>query len=131
MTEDDVVNSQAFKVINLQIDQKVAELRAYMLSFQDRVNCAFAPKKYGANIRTRIHCENPKEGGTYTDLPAAPHEFKDMEYSFNKIKSLSEEIGELQRLKCSLTGDWDFCKGNLSDMIAVFGETIEGMEHEE
>lgn len=127
MTEQDVINSQAFKVINLLIDQKAEELRAYMLSFQDRVNRAFEPQKYGAVVRTRIYCENPRDNREYTELPAQPHEFKDMSYSLGQIQSLEREINDLQKLKCRLTGDWDFCQGDFSDMIAVFGEKIEGL----
>ena len=131
MTEQDVVDSQAFKVINYMIDKKVGELNAWMLTFQDRVNITFnKDTNYGPYIRTRIHCEDPRNNGRNHPLPAHAHQFKDFDYMLAEIKRLETDIGDLQRLKCELTGDWDFCHGDLSAMKAVFGEVIEGMAEE-
>lgn len=130
MTEDDVAKSPVFKAINLMIDQKAAELKGYMLGLQDRVERAFRKHEYPPTVRTRIHCENPRNNGDYMDMPAHVHEIKELQYYLDTIQRLEKEVNDLQRFKCRLTGDWDFTKGDLSDMIAVFGETIEGMEHE-
>lgn len=67
---------------------------------------------------------------TAMEMAAHVHEIKELQYYLDTIQRLEKEVNDLQRFKCRLTGDWDFTKGDLSDMIAVFGETIEGMEHE-
>lgn len=127
MTEQDIVDSQAFKVINLMIDQKADELERYMLGLKDRTEILFREQKYPPAVRTRIHCENPRNNGAYTALPAHPHEVKDLQHYLDTIAALEKEINELQKMKCRLTGDWDFTNGDTSDMEAVFGEKIEGM----
>lgn len=127
MTEDDVVKSQAFRAINLQIDQMAIELRAMMEGLQSKMSTLFREHKYPPSVRTRIHCEAPRTNGEYVPLPAQVEEIKDLQYYIDEIQRLNKSIGDLQRLKCRLTGDWDFTNGNLSDMIHVFGEKIEGM----
>lgn len=130
MKIEDVIQSQAFKALNLLIDQKAAELKGYMDGFRMRVNEMYDRPEYPAHVRTRIYEESPKTSGRETPLPVHPHQFKDLQFYLDTVQRLDREINELQRFKCSLTGDWDFCKGNLSDMKAVFGELIEGMEEE-
>lgn len=127
MTEDDIVKSQAFKAINLQIDNQATELKGLMLGLQGKMSTLFREQKYPPHVRTRIHCENPRNNGEYVELPAHPHEVKEMQWYLDEIARLEKSIGDLQRLKCRLTGDWDFTKGDTTEMEAVFGEKIEGM----
>lgn len=131
MTEEDVFNSQAFKAINVLIDQKAAELNGYILGFRTRVNELYDKPEWQPYVRTRIHGEDPINCGRETPLAAHPHQLNDLQFYLDTIKRLDKEINDLQRFKCSLSGDWDFCKGNLSDMKAVFGEVIEGMVEED
>ncbi|HEY9656878.1 MAG TPA: hypothetical protein V6C65_00335 [Allocoleopsis sp.] len=126
MTENDVINSQAFKVINYLIDQKADELKGYMIGFQDRVKIMFRDHEYAPMVRTRIYEEDPKNGGRNFQLPAPCLEFKDLQHYLDTIQRLESEINGLQTFKCRLTGDWDFTKGDTSDMEAIFGEKIEG-----
>lgn len=130
MKTEDVINSQAFKAINLLIDQKAAELKGYMDGFRVRVNELYDRPEYPAYVRTRIYEESPCTQGRETPLPIHPHQMKDLQFYLDTVQRLDREINELQQFKCRLTGDWDFCKGTLTDMKAVFGETIEGMVEE-
>lgn len=130
MNIEDVIQSQAFQAINLLIDQKAAELKGYMDGFRMRVNDLYDKPEYPAYVRTRIYEESPKSSGREIPLPVHPHQFKDLQFYLDTVQRLDREINELQQFKCRLTGDWDFCKGNLSDMKAVFGEVIEGMVEE-
>lgn len=127
MTEQDVINSQAFKALNLLIDQKAAELRGYMNGFKMRVDSMYEKPEYAAFIRVRIYDEAPKTQGVEVPLPVHTHQLKDLQNYLDTIVRLETEIGDLQRFKCRLTGDWDFTKGDTTEMEAVFGEKIEGM----
>lgn len=130
MKIEDVIQSQAFRAINLLIDQKAAELKGYMDGFRVRVNDLYDKPEYPAYVRVRIYEEDPRNSGRESPLPVHPHHIKDLRFYLDTIERLDREINDLQRFKCSLSGDWDFTKGNLSDMKAVFGELIEGMEEE-
>lgn len=129
MTKEDIINSQAFKVINHMIDQKVLELKNAMLELKFRVELAFdaGRNQYPTYVSSRIYEESPQTQGVDEILPANFQQLTSVQYHLTQIFKLKNEINELQQFKCRLTGDWDFCNGNLSDMKAVFGEIIEGM----
>lgn len=131
MKIEDVINSQAFRAINLLIDQKAAELKSYMLGLQTRVSDMFTKPEYPAYVSVRTyeehqHLKIPKEFPT----PIHAHQVKDLQFYLDTIQRLDKEINELFRFKCALLGDWDYTKGNLSEMKAVFGEVIDGMAEE-
>ncbi len=125
MTEDDIINSQAFKAINVLVDQKAEDLKGYMVSLQDKVDRMFRKHEYQPYVTTRIHAENPshREDRDFA-LPAHVHEVKELQFYLDTILRLDNEISDLFRFKCRLTGDWDFTKGDMTEMIAVFGEKI-------
>lgn len=126
MTEDDVIKSEAFRAINLLIDQKADELKGYMNSLQDKVERMFRKHEYQPYVTTRIHAENPsRREDRDVSLPAHVHEVKELQIYLDTILRLDKEISELFRFKCRLTGDWDFTKGDMSDMIHVFGKEID------
>jgi len=119
-TDEEILNSQAFKVLNLQIDREVEEVIMWMRHLEGRVDRAFSGESaYPPSIDTRIHAEDRNRGAK--PLPAAIHDLKELDYALQRILNGQERVRELQSLKLKLMNDHDFTKGDDSLQQLVFG----------
>ena len=113
---DEIVASEAFKVINYQIDQLVAELQWQANFVKQRMTdvSSFPP-----SIATRVSYE---EGGRNAiPVTYSAHDLKSVEDSIKRILSAEAQIGDLMRLKLQLLNDWDFTHGDTATQTAIFG----------
>jgi len=99
MTEQEIIESSAFKVLNHMIDEKAEYITRYLPFFKDEVNRLFEPEtKYKGYLRTRTHAE----GATEIDLPASLHDLKSLVERMGEVLKQAEEINDLQRQKLRL-----------------------------
>lgn len=118
MTEQEIIQSSAFKVLNHMIDEKADYITRYLPWFKDEVNRLFEPEtKYKGYLRTRTH----EEGATEIDLPVSLHDLKNLVERLNEVFKTADEIGDLQRQKLRLLNDYDFTHGDDSEQRKIFG----------
>lgn len=117
---DRIVSSDAFKAINLLIDQRADELTMYLHSFRERVEQAFKPQ-FKEGIPVRVSYE--PGGRVSKELPADPSTLLSaLDGGLEQIRRLKDQINELQRFKLRLLNDYDFTHGNDADQRAVFAD---------
>lgn len=111
-----IVDSDAFKALNVLIDQSAEELAQYLLGFQDRLTDCF---KHPSEIPVRVSYEN--EGRVSKPLPADPAALlQTFEHMLERIRLLKDRVNDLQRFKLRLLNDYDFTHGDDSEQRAVF-----------
>lgn len=115
-----IVESEAFRAINLLIDQKAAALAQAISGFRARVDAVYSSEgKAGvAAVSVRVSCE--PGGRTARRLAAEPVFLKDLAGHLQEIERLDREVGDLQRFKLRLLNDYDFTSGDDSQQRAVF-----------
>lgn len=119
MTEQEIINSSAFKVLNHMIDQKADYIARCLPYIKDEVNRLFDPDtKYKGYLRTRTHAE----GATEIDLPASLYDLKRISEMIDELAEAEKQIGDLQRQKLRLLNDYDFTHGDDSEQKKIFGE---------
>lgn len=124
LTEQEIINSQAFKVLNHMIDQKVDYITKVLPWIKDEVNRLYDPNygDYKGYITYRTYEEgqvNKEE--TQVDLPVSLHQLKNISEYIQEVIQLEKEIGDLQRQKLRLLNDYDFTHGDDTEQKAVFG----------
>lgn len=118
MTEEEIINSSAFKVLNHMIDEKADYILRCLPFIKDEVNRLFDPEiKFKGYLRTRTY----EEGATEIDLPASLHDLKRISDLINELTSAEQQIGDLQRQKLRLLNDYDFTHGDDSEQKKIFG----------
>ena len=118
MDKNEIINSSAFKVLNLMIDEKADYIVRYLSYFKDEVNRLYDPEtKYKGYIRTRTY----DEGDADIDLPVSLHDLKSLIDNLTDVIKGAEQIGELQRQKLRLLNDYDFTHGDDTEQKKVFG----------
>lgn len=118
MTEEEIINSSAFKVLNHMIDTKANHIVSYLPWFKDEVNRLFSEDAaYKGYITTRTY----EEGATKIDMPVRLHDLKSLVARLNQVIDYEEEIAELQRQKLRLLNDYDFTHGDDSEQKKIFG----------
>lgn len=115
-----VVESQAFRAINLLIDQKASELEGWIGSFKERVEQSYkAAPGVPDGISVRVSQE--PDGRRLHKLSANPTMLRhNLGGALDEIARLDREIGDLQRFKLRLLADYDFTHGDDSEQRAVF-----------
>lgn len=119
MTNQEIIDSSAFKVLNHMIDQKAKGLASRALHIKDEMNRLYEPGYGGYNtfITVRTHDEGKKQ----IDLPVNLFELNRLADSIKEMTKLEQEINELQRQKLRLLNDYDFTHGDDSEQKKVFG----------
>lgn len=118
MTEQEIINSSAFKVLNHMIDEKADYIVNYLPFIKDEVNRLFdGGTKYKGSLRTRTY----EEGSTEVDLPASLHDLERIAEMIQNVIRSEKEIGDLQRQKLRLLNDYDFTHGDDSEQKKIFG----------
>lgn len=118
MTEQEIMDSSAFKVLNHMIDEKASRIINYLPWFKDEVNRLFSEDtEYKGYITTRTY----EEGNTKINMPARLHDLRSLVTSLNRVIDHEEEIAELQRQKLRLLNDYDFTHGDDSEQKKIFG----------
>lgn len=118
MTEQEIINSQAFKAINLLIEQKANELRSYLKAGRDRIEYAHT----GAQYKTELRMFTYEEGhGKNQELDCWLHDAQAGAEMILHAATLEKEIGDLLRFKLRLLNDYDFTHGDDAEQKAVFG----------
>ena len=118
MTEDDIVNSEAFKTINFLIDQKAGRMKNNINSIYFRIDNL---RNDIDKIETRISYEQDHNVEVNTDLI----ELYEIANQINNIRKYENEIDELMKYKNQLIGDWDTVRDDFTIMKSVFNDTIE------
>jgi hypothetical protein len=111
---ENIVNSQAFAVINMQIDEKVDQLRNACSEIAFRVN---QEPKFGP---IRINVRTVDEGEKQIEILFNISWIDSIIEYADQIKRLPIEIKDLQALKLRLLNDYDFTKGDSSDQEKIF-----------
>jgi hypothetical protein len=118
MTNEEIINSSAFNVLNHMIDEKADLIIRYLPWFKDEVNRLFSPEaKYKGCLRTRTH----EEGADEIDLPVNIYDLKSLIDRLTDVLKDAEQIGELQRQKLRLLNDYDFTHGDDTEQKKIFG----------
>ncbi|SRR6266446_3772302 len=120
MTEQEIINSEAFRAINLLIDKKAEELESWIENFKDRVDRAFMKKGY---VNTRVSSESKSRGRK--ELGAEIYAIKELFDIIEYIQKDEVVISELQRLKLRLLNDYDFTHGDDTEQRKVFQNELE------
>jgi hypothetical protein len=126
MTNEDIVNSQAFKVINQLIDTKAAELKRLGGLLKRRVAEVFSEDAVHCGIRVRCSYEvtTAIPSQTETDLGFDINDMRRLTEIPQEILRLKQEINELMSFKLRLLNDYDFTHGDPSEQIKMFGEAV-------
>ncbi len=125
MTEKEIIDSQAFRLLNHMIDQKVDYVTKVIPWIKDEVNRLYDPDygSYKSYIIFRTYEEgNVNQEETTVDLPVSLHELARISDYIQEIIKVDKEIGELQRQKLRLLNDYDFTHGDDTEQKKIFGE---------
>ena len=126
---DKIHNTEAWKVLNSIIDNKVASIQHRIAVVMRMCKDNAEPVNYQRSdiVSTRVSYD---EGGSQDFVMNIS--LRDLEWmceSMQEIKKLKEEIGELQRFKLVLANDWDFTKGDDTMKREIYGDRkFEGVE---
>lgn len=115
MDNKDIVNSQAFKIINKIIDDKILIMQNAIFFIRDILS---RKSEFNEKIHTRIH----EEGTVFVDLGVPNDYVQNIAYWSNEYKKAYEEITNLQKFKLHLINDYDFTHGDDSLQKEIFGE---------
>ncbi len=123
---DAITSSQAFKAINVIIDNYLCELRGYEMMVIDQAKMITdnpGGSHGGMIITTRIDQEvkDRKDATAQLTLSTAFYTNNDaLMFAISRVKHLREVIGELQATKLRLVNDCDFPGGN-HERMKIFG----------
>jgi hypothetical protein len=118
MTEQEIINSQAFKLLNHMIDQKTDYVTKMLPWIKDEANRLYEPDSgYKSYVTTRTH----QEGATQVDLPVNLLYLDQLADQIKEMSKVAQEINELQRQKLRLLNDYDFTHGDDTEQKKIFG----------
>lgn len=119
MTEQEIINSQVFKLINHQIDEKAEYVRRVLPWLKEEMNRLFDSNegRYKSYLRTRTY----EEGEMEVDLPVSLPDLQRLAARIEEIIQTEKQISELQRWKLRLLNDYDFTKGDDTLQKKIFG----------
>ena len=120
MTEQEIMESSAFKVLNHMIDQKAEYITNYLPWFKDEVNRLF-DREQEAKCKDYLSTRTYEEGDTNVELPVRLHDLKSLVERLGEVFKQAEEINDLQRQKLRLLNDYDFTHGDNSEQRKIFG----------
>lgn len=125
MTEQEIINSQAFKVLNHMIDQKVDYLIKMLPWIKDEVNRLYDPNG-GYKVKGYVSFRTYEEGQankeeTQVDLLVSLHELARISEYIQEVIKIEKEVGDLQRQKLRLLNDYDFTHGDDTEQKKIFG----------
>lgn len=113
---DSIVAGEAFRALNLLIDQKAGELGGWINGIKSAVEHAFTMPS-GVSVRVSYEVDGRRE----FPLKAEPSLLvRDLAMYLEEITKLDHEIGELQRFKLRLLNDYDFTHGDDTEQKSVF-----------
>lgn len=118
MKVDTVLESEAFRTINLQIDSHVEDIIHNMNLLKRYLS---TDNTFSSIIQTRLHDEGH---GKVVEVPFSSNELKIIVEIINDIVSKNSTINDLQRLKLRLINDPDF-RGGEKEQSIIFGEKVE------
>lgn len=117
MTHDEIVNNQAFKVINLLIDHHISEIRWRLGNLKKMIE----KPEWDEQIATRVSYEPGGRAGGQIAFGAQLSQLRHAVDLPAEIKFHIDQIAELQRFKLRLLNDYDFTNGDLTTHRQVFG----------
>jgi hypothetical protein len=110
---EDIVNSGAFRAINVLLDQKAVELAQSMHGVRGRLDNIFSPVNFALSV-------NPEPSKSMT-LPADPLALmSDIKLMLERLTSIHHELIDLKRFKLRLLNDPDFTHGDDTEQKMVF-----------
>lgn len=118
MTNQEIINSPAFKLLNHMIDEKLRYIQTYMPYILVSVQRSFSESGYKTTVCTRTS----QEGEVYVDLPAGLSALQMVAENIQDLIKVEEEIHELQRQKLRLLNDYDYTRGDDSEQKKIFGD---------
>lgn len=116
MTEAEIIASQAFRLINHEIDVCSTELVGLMMLIR---GVSAEETDWQERIGTRISHEVTSRAEVTLPFPLS--RLDHLATLIADAKANEKRIRELQALKCRLVGDWDFTHGDLSLQHKIFG----------
>lgn len=130
MTEDELKNSSAMRLLHMMIDDKARHLQQLVLFVGKETARLYGSKpKYQPTIDTRVSytaTESPSSF-SYNPLPLAAdvHELKRIRGVIDEAVKIEQEIGDLRRQTLRLFNDFDFTHGDPAEFKRVFGDDQE------
>jgi hypothetical protein len=119
MTEQEIINSQAFKLLNHMIDQKVGYVTKMLPWVKNEMERLYAPENGGYNgyVTSRTY----QEGDIKVDLPVNLHYLDKLADYIKEIVQTDRQINDLNRQKLRLLNDYDFTHGDDTEQKKIFG----------
>jgi len=116
-----IVESEAFRAINVLLDRKGDELAQTIIGLRGRLDGCFNPQ---LEVMKELPLRTSEEPVKRTlKLAADPHVLVEtMQVALQEISQLSREIHSLKRFKLQLLNDYDFTHGDDTIQRAVFPE---------
>lgn len=119
-----IVESEAFRAINLLVDQKIDELDRLLLFLKDRMLFLAENKdKYPLQVTKRVSYEgrDGRTPETHT-LSMNVQELKRIAETIDDTLKLQSQIADLQAFKLRLLNDYDYTRDDDSEQKEVFGD---------
>jgi len=120
LTNEEIINSQAFKILNHMIDTEVENITNLLKSLKDDVEYLFNTTKVNDSIQTRTH----EEGRNKVTLPVSSlHDLEEtLSYILENIDFSQRTIQNLQVQKLVLLNDWDYTRGDNKIQNKIFSQ---------
>lgn len=118
MTNQEIIDSSAFKVLNHMIDTKVSFIQSSLPYIKQEMDFVFnGSYTYKSFLSTRTD----EEGDGIVDLPVDLDKLNRVAQLIQGVIRTEQEINELQRQKLRLLNDFDFTRGDDSEQKKIFG----------
>lgn len=115
-----IIESEAFRAINLLIAQQVERLRSLQMVIIDQAKCLGVTREQGIKPRISTHAYE-EDAGRGTPLLFNMVDLGEIEFNITEARKTESMIASLVRFKLRLLNDCDFTHGDNSEQIAVFG----------
>ena len=117
-----ILESQAFRAINLMIDQRVAALLRWHKIIEDKMQMILSPPHRGyTGITVRTAEEHNGQAPKLVGLKFRRGELNELSACFASAEHEERMISELMQFKLRLQNDPDFSSRDNADQLAVFG----------
>ena len=118
ITNQEIIDSTAFKILNHMIDEKAQFIEGFLPFFKDEVNRLFdtAPQRFIPRLGTRTF----EEGDASVTLPVGLPELKQLVDGLGAVFRAEDQLRELQRQKLRLLNDYDFT-ATADEQKKIFG----------
>lgn len=110
MTQEEILDSDVFRLINFIIQERINKLNANLEAFRSGVQSAFEHHTSASLVHYKIHEEktDPREP-LYVLMDCNIEMIKaQVEILMKHTLPMLDEIASLQTMKCRLVGDGDF-----------------------